>query len=75
MVFVKMLMEWESEQFPKTLLQRKTSLSILYVWLIRGSGNALPFCDVYDHFVNILFVVNGCSTKFLLCVNKHVLIF
>lgn len=70
-VFVKMLMGWEPEQFPKILLEKRISLSILYVWLIRDSGNALLFCDVYEYFTNILFAVNGCSTKFSLCVNQH----
>lgn len=64
MVFVKVLMDWKPEQLPKIMLQRKTALSILYVRLIRDSDNAPYFCNVYEHFINILLVVNGCFTKF-----------
>jgi len=70
-----MLMEWESEQFPKILLQRRMYLSTLYEWLIRDSSNALHFCDVYENFINILLVDNECSTSFSSHVNKHLLNF
>lgn len=66
-VFGKMLMELESEQFPNN-----TAADDIFTILMcdsRDSANALPFCEVYEHFINILVAVNGCSTNF-----PHVLI-
>lgn len=45
------------------LLLQRTSLSIL-LCDSRDTGNALLFCDVYEHSINILVAVNGCSTNF-----------
>lgn len=70
-VFVKTVMEQESEWLPQNPAPKGDIFSVQYLKFIRDSGHTLLFDDVYEHFINISFKVNRCSTKLSLHVNKH----